>query len=198
MSFLPVCGSNFATAGCVLLELPARPVSAVGLYIYRGVAAVYFHITLVVWSNQAQISPELRWSLPFPALPALTHPSPTSLSPGGRTLTSVSHLFNMTLSPSISNPLKSPQDSWQRFVLSLLQSYSSGHFSVKEIRSHHFIVSCMPVFMLWLNYYGMTLFHCWNKGNSQNIDLAHQNEHVLHYNIVSECVYLKKTFSHYF
>lgn len=128
LEFLTCLRIKFCNSQLPLLEFLARPVSTVGLHIYSGVAVVYFHITLVVWSNQAQISPEFHSSLPLPALPALTHPSPDSLplSTGGKTLTSVSHLFHTTRSPSINNPLKWPLDSCQRFILSLLQPYSSG------------------------------------------------------------------------
>lgn len=50
LSVLPVCGSNFATAGCLLLEFPARPVSAIAVHIYSGSLSP---ITYVVWSNRA-------------------------------------------------------------------------------------------------------------------------------------------------
>lgn len=113
-----------------------------------------------------------------PSLSLLSPPSPIPppttlcLCPQVEGLKIVSHCFHTTRPPSINNPLRSLSYSRERFVLSLLQSYSSGHFSVKEVITRNFIV-----FMLWFNYYEMTLSYCWNKGNLvKNIDLVHQNE----------------------
>lgn len=151
MSFLPVCGSNFATAGCLLLEFPARPVSAVWVHIYSGLLSHYLGF---VWSNQAQISPEFRWSLPLLALPALASPSShfLPLSAGGRTLTIVSHLLHPAHSPSINDPPKSPLNSGP-------QPYSSGHSRVKEVISYDSIVLCC-IFLFYCCGSTIMTWHC--------------------------------------